>query len=243
MKQTNKHLCVILASMDMSLKIKALLKDLYSVSCKPGSDRAIFALRNHLVSCIIIHVDSSFPKWSVELFHLKHQFPAIPKIALIADHDLELARLCGEAGIDFVVSDMQKLVETTQLIVCRKNSKVSVAELGIDLNQCSPQVMKAITIIEKMYLQLTNVQEVSDLMGISECTLSEYFRRCCPVGPKKLLTLLKIKHAVYLMENPGLSLKEIAKLVGYSNQSRFNECFHRIMRISPGEYRKMAKKT
>jgi len=184
-------------------------------------------------------------KFPEALFRLKHQFPAIPVIAVMSDHDLELARLCGEAGMNFViyVAEMQKLIETTQLAIRRKNSRVSFVELGIDLTQCSPQVLKAIKIIEKMYLRLKNVQDVSDLMGISECTLSKHFKRCCPIGPKKLITHLKIKHSADLINNHGLSFKEIAKLVGYSNQIRFNECFHRIMGVSPSEYRKMAKKT
>ena len=49
---------------------------------------------------------------------------------------------------------------------------------------------------------------------------------------------LKMYHAVHLMKNPGLNLKEISKLVGYSNQRRFNESFHRVFGMSPLEWRK-----
>ena len=49
---------------------------------------------------------------------------------------------------------------------------------------------------------------------------------------------LKIHHAVRLMKNPGLSIKEIGELVGYTDQRRFNESFHRVFGISPLEWRK-----
>ena len=241
----DKKKCLVIASTEISLKIESFLKEKYSIICKMSIERSFPDLRNYLISCIIIYVNSSFLKSPVDLFRLKQQFPAIPAIALVNDHNLNIAQLCGEGGIDFVVSvtDMQKLTEIIQIAVCMKNSRVSLAEIGIDLNQCSPQVLKVVKIIEKMYLRLTSVKEVSDLMGISEWTLSKYFKRCCPIRPKQLIAHLKIKHSANLMKNPGLSLKEIARLVGYSNQSRFNECFHRIMVVSPSEYRNMAKKT
>jgi len=242
---SNKKKCLVIANTEISLQIESVLKNRFIVICKINIDRVLSILQNHLISCIIIYVDNFFIKFPGALFRLKHQFPAIPAIAVMSDHDLELARLCGEAGMDFVISvaEMQKLIETTQLAICMKNSRVSFVEFGIDLTQCSPQVIEAIKIIEKMYLRLKNVQDVSDLMGISESTLSKYFKRCCPIGPKQLIAHLKIKHSVNLMKNPGLSFKEIARLLGYSCQSRFNESFHRIMVVSPSEYRKMAKKT
>jgi len=118
------------------------------------------------------------------------------------------------------------------------NSRISLSECGIDLSCCSPKVREAIQIMNKKYLTLKSVKEISDELGISEATLSNYFKRYYPIGPKKLLTTFKIRHAIYLMKNFELSLKEIAYLVGYPNQRRFSECFRRILGISPNKYRK-----
>ncbi|MFX0135732.1 MAG: helix-turn-helix domain-containing protein [Candidatus Hodarchaeota archaeon] len=75
-------------------------------------------------------------------------------------------------------------------------------------------------------------------MDISEITLSREFKKYWSIGPKQLLMLFKLKHTTYLMKNPGLSLSEISELVGFSDQRRFNECFHRFLGNSASECRR-----
>lgn len=118
-----------------------------------------------------------------------------------------------------------------------KYPRIVWSDLGIDVRQCSNLARKALNILEIMYLKLKSIQNMCDDLGITHETLSREFMKCCNVGPKKLLTILKIRHAIYLFGNPGLSLKEISAIVGYSNEHRLVECFNRLLGMSPTHFR------
>ena len=87
---------------------------------------------------------------------------------------------------------------------------------------------------------MKGVQEIADSLDVALETLSREFKRCCQCGLKKVLIVLKIRHAVYLMQNPGMNLKEISALVGYEDRRRFNETFHRLLDSSPSDFRQKA---
>jgi AraC-like DNA-binding protein len=240
MKLFKNSVCLVLTAPEMFLRIESLLKNRYSFIWKTDVDVAISFTRNQLIECIIIQADDRFIISSVELLRLRTQFPMIPTIIIIKDQNLKFARLCGELGVEYVISisELRELGAVVKRAIYEKCPEISFSAFGIDMRRCSPRVQEALKIIKEEYIKLMSVREISDLMGISESTLTKYFGRCCPIGPKRLLTFLKLRYAMHLMKNPGLRINEIGRLVGYSDPRRFNECFHRILGISPVECRK-----
>ena len=240
MHPPGEKFCLILAEKDLFQSIESTVKICYPIHHVDNVNKAISFIKQSPVVCIILHLDGHLKTIPNKFLPLKTKFPTIPVLAVLTDRDLELALKCGKIGVDSVIldCDLHRLSDIIESVVQKKSPEVSVSKFGIDLNHCSSRVRKALEILEERYLWLKSVREISDEMGISENTLSKYFHRYFSIGPKKLLRLLKIHHAVYLMKNSGLNLKEISKLVGYSNQRRFNESFHRVFGISPLEWRK-----
>ena len=240
MDHSEKSLCLIISRFDLFQKVKSTLSKNYSLLHAINSHRADLLIRQHNIICTIVHIDDQMENAQKQLFHLSTLFPQMPVIGVTDNHDLETARICGKCGADHVVSDtdFQVLSDVILHTICEKSIRISWSEFGIDVDQCTPLVHKALNIFEERYIKIMSIQEVCDDLSVVPETLSREFKKCCKVGPKRVLMILKIRHAVYLMDNPGLSLKEIGSLLGYCNKRRFSECFQRLVGVCPDDFRK-----
>lgn len=126
MKLFKNSVCLVLTAPEMFLRIESLLKNRYSLVCKTDVYGAISFMRNQLIECIIIQADDRFIISSVELLRLRTQFPMIPTIIIIKDQNLKFARLCGELGVEYVISIL-KLRYAMHLM---KNSGLRINEIG-----------------------------------------------------------------------------------------------------------------
>jgi AraC-like DNA-binding protein len=83
-----------------------------------------------------------------------------------------------------------------------------------------------------------SVKEITNFLGISESAFSKEFIKYFHLGPKKLLSILKLRYAIFLMKNSEMKLKEIVYSVGFKDAHRFNESFHNLLGLSPTEFKK-----
>lgn len=220
-------------------RLEYLLKDKHSLISKRTIEELTGYLHHHILACIIIHLCDGGIKKLLDVPILKKQFSMIPVIGLIDDNDIELARLCGQNGIDRLVTtdSMDDVEEEINSLVNEFHIRVTLKDFDIDFNQVSHSIVDALTFIEKNYIELKGVSEIASVLGISESSLSREFRNNQLIGPKRMLLYFKLKHAIMLMRNEGLSIKEITFQSGFSSAKRFNDSFHRIMGCSPGNYR------
>ncbi|MCF2940006.1 helix-turn-helix domain-containing protein [Paenibacillus alkaliterrae] len=58
------------------------------------------------------------------------------------------------------------------------------------------------------------------------------------MSPRRYLSELKLHEAKELIQQPGLSLKEIASQLGYEELSNFSRQFKRWTNMSPLQYRR-----
>lgn len=188
--------------------------------------------------CIIIYCNTNEISF-FNVLQIRRQFPVIPFIGIIDDANIELARICGLNGIDKLISvgELFKIEKLLQKVLEDFHSKVTLLDFKINLENLSDLTIKALKIIETNYIELKGVSEIANMLSINESTLSREFRNNNLVGPKRILLFFKLKRAITLMKNEGLSLKEITYLSGFSDERRFNECFHKILDCSPGNYR------
>lgn len=94
-------------------------------------------------------------------------------------------------------------------------------------------------IIKNNHPEIHFARDVTGLLGVTTATLSREFHRQLGVCITQLIRFYKIRHAVALMENPGLNLNEIADLTGFANRTTFYRCFQQLTGRSPREFRKM----
>jgi len=239
MNPYEKQTCITLSQKTMFRKIKSLLGERYSTIRLDSVNSALTLIRCYPLTCIIAYIDGEKQTTPEKLKTLINLFPTIPIIAVLKKNDLEIARRCGKIGLDYVIEEnkLELLPDIIHFIIRYKNPKVSWTEFGIDITQCPVLVKNALDILEEQYVKLKNIQEVSDSLNVSPETLSRTFKKCLPIGPKQIWTLIQIHRAIHLMKNPGLNIQEIAGLTGFSDKYQFSKRFRKIVDISPSQYR------
>ncbi|AZK47526.1 AraC family transcriptional regulator [Paenibacillus lentus] len=83
-----------------------------------------------------------------------------------------------------------------------------------------------------------HIQPIIASLGISPNYGLEVFQKIYHMSPRKYLSDLKLQEAKILLQQPELSLNEIANRLGYKNLSHFSRQFKRWTGINPSDYRK-----
>lgn len=91
--------------------------------------------------------------------------------------------------------------------------------------------------------QLLSLNLLSHAFGISESTMLKAFKKVYSVSPKYYLDQLRYNESRYLLHQPGLSISEIAEIIGYQNLSHFSRQFKKWNGQSPKQYRQLKTET
>jgi len=91
------------------------------------------------------------------------------------------------------------------------------------------------TLQQNLHRRLT-VREVAELCNMSEINLQKTFARYAGVGIIDYFNRIKMQEAVHLLQ-AGLSVKETALRLGYTDQNYFSTAFKRIIGKTPSHYK------
>ena len=75
-------------------------------------------------------------------------------------------------------------------------------------------------------------------LGVHPVYLSRYFARHFGCGFREYLRLVRVEQSLALLQDPALSLTEIAFAAGFADQSHFTRCFRRAFGETPSHYRR-----
>ncbi|WP_026485765.1 response regulator transcription factor [Caldanaerobius polysaccharolyticus] len=91
--------------------------------------------------------------------------------------------------------------------------------------------------LEQNISEQLSLQSVCSVFGISQTYLSRLFRKYENMSFNEYLTMRRIDKAKRLIEeNPNMPLKDVASIVGYSDQFYFSRVFRSITGMPPSEY-------
>ena len=98
-------------------------------------------------------------------------------------------------------------------------------------------VQKAMDFIERNYSYSISIAEIARHIGIDRKYLSALFRDVVHFSPQYYLMNYRMTKACVLLENEGLSVKEIAQSVGYDDPFLFSKMFKKLRGMPPKSYR------
>ncbi len=105
--------------------------------------------------------------------------------------------------------------------------------------KCSPMALLTIKYIEENYYSNNlNINDVSDKLEVTSSYLSKLLKKETGSSFIEYLTNIRIKKAMYIMEDPTIKIYDVAELVGYSNQHYFCRAFKKVVGFSPTEYKR-----
>lgn len=98
-------------------------------------------------------------------------------------------------------------------------------------------IYHALRYIDRNFLEIKSVKEISEKLSYSEYYLSHIFKEKLGMSIKQYITEKKISEACNLLKTSNLSIGEISEKLGYSNAHSFSINFKKITGLSPTEYK------
>ena len=83
-----------------------------------------------------------------------------------------------------------------------------------------------------------SIDDFCKAMGMSRTVLYVRVKKVFGSSPNNFIQEIRIKKALALMKDPGVSISEVAYKCGFSDPKYFSRCFKKTMGCSPTEYMK-----
>ena len=115
--------------------------------------------------------------------------------------------------------------------------------VGDDKLRGTPRTTAALRAISKhLFDEGFKIGSLASLLGCSVAMISRDFSRDLGVSPRKYLTMARLETASRLLRDSGLSIADIAQLVGYSDSPAFRVAFKRWLGLCPSRFRALANR-
>jgi two-component system, response regulator YesN len=98
-------------------------------------------------------------------------------------------------------------------------------------------VDKAASAIADLYVTDLSTEGVAAQLGITGGHLARIFKAKTGLTFAEYLTRYRMKRAAELLQDPSISVGDVADLVGYRDQRHFSALFHRLVGVTPTEFR------
>ncbi|TBL70915.1 AraC family transcriptional regulator [Paenibacillus thalictri] len=86
------------------------------------------------------------------------------------------------------------------------------------------------------------VEQLAKMTGLSTGYYSRQFKRLTGYAPKDYIIRLRLNKAKELLEQSGLALSDISKLVGYDDEFYFSRMFKRFTGMTPSYYARQSQR-
>lgn len=151
----------------------------------------------------------------------------------------DMKNLAGGKEIEF--DEKWKAIRYLLLNECsEKNNSNAINDL---FNYCYHLIVentmsKSIEYINDHFYETIDLKTLADIEHYNINYYSEWFKNNMGVTVTEYIKNLRIKKAKELLSNTGLSILEIAQMIGYEHNSSFTRVFKEFEHISPAEFRK-----
>jgi AraC family transcriptional regulator len=111
--------------------------------------------------------------------------------------------------------------------------------LKTELPTLSPwRIRRIVAYVEQNLAAELDVPKMACLVGLSTHHFSRLFKNSMGIPPCQYVLRKRVNRATQLMVDSGKPLTDIALACGFANQSHFSRVFKRILRLSPGVWRR-----
>ncbi len=206
---------------------------------------ALYVARRRRVDAVIISVHRCHGEALPGVARFVREFPAIPAVALVSRHDREatetLLRL-GATGvrsaIDCTEPDGWRRLRD---LVGHPASPVAariLARLIPALGEPSEETRLFFEAVARLAPALSTVRGLARHLRVGPSTLMSRFHRAGIPSPKSYLAGMRLLHAAFLFQNPGLSVSDVAYRMDYSSPQSFGRHLRAVLGVTAGEFRR-----
>ncbi|MGF6853945.1 AraC-like DNA-binding protein [Paraburkholderia sp. CI3] len=133
----------------------------------------------------------------------------------------------------------ENLILTLAAQLCRGFGQVDIEPTAPALG--ITQLRSVQDYVESNLERAIHLQELAEITGMSLYCFARAFKAATTFSPHKYITQRRLTTAKRLLATSKLSLVEISLRCGFSSQSHFGNSFAQEVKLTPGQYRKLAK--
>lgn len=206
---------------------------------------ALRVARRRRVDAVVISVHHCHGEALPVVARFVREFPAIPAVALVSrpDHQATetLLRL-GATGVRTAVDcthpdGWRRLRE----VVAHPASPVAgrlLARIVPALGDASLEARLFFEALARLAPALSTVRSIARHLRVRPSTLMSRFHRARLPSPKSYLAGMRLLHAAYLFQNPGLAVSDVAYRMDYSSPQSFGRHLKAVLGVTAGEFRR-----
>ncbi|NLB40867.1 MAG: AraC family transcriptional regulator [Clostridiales bacterium] len=97
---------------------------------------------------------------------------------------------------------------------------------------------KALEYIEEYYTESILVEEIAAFIGLSTDYFSRMFKQYTGLTPVEYIRYVRLAKAAELLQQPDISIADVATKVGFEDQGYFSRQFKQVMGVSPSTFQR-----
>jgi AraC-like DNA-binding protein len=137
-------------------------------------------------------------------------------------------------GTDTVV---ERLAEVLLIQVLRAHLAACRPGVGFLAAAGDPRLSRAIRLVHEAHDRPLTLEQLADEAGMSRSAFAERFKAVARLSPISYLTRWRLERARQLLSAGGVSVAQVAGMVGYESDVAFSRAFKREYAVSPAAYR------
>jgi AraC-like DNA-binding protein len=206
---------------------------------------AVRIVRERPVDAVLVSVHRCGPEQVEIVGHLVREFPGIPTVALVSQHDptaTEMLLRLGASGVRQVVdvtsptgwSRLRQVVgQPATRAVARIQGPILDALAGVPAD-----TRLFIEAVIRLAPDTPTVTILAQRLYVRPSTLMSRFARAGLPSPKNYLAAVRLLHAAYLFEAAGLSVADVSYRLEYSSPQSFGRHLRAMLGVTALEFRR-----
>ena len=204
----------------------------------------LHAARRRRVDALVISVHRCETDTLPVVARFVREFPSIPAVALVSRHD----RMSTETLLRLGASGIHTAVDCTepggwrQLRELVGHPASPVAARILDrlipaLERAPASARMFFDAMVRLAPVIVTVRGLARHLRQRPSSLMSRFYRAGLPSPKNYLASMRLLHAAYLFDNPGLSVADVAYRLDYSSPQSFGRHLRAVLGVTAGEFR------
>jgi AraC-like DNA-binding protein len=205
---------------------------------------AVRVVRERPVDAVLVSVHRCAPEQVAALGRLVRDFPTVPTVALLSQHDAgasEMLLRLGASGVRQVVdvtspSGWSRLRHIVGQPATRAVARIQAPILD-SLAAAPADARLFVEALVRLAPDTPTVRSLAQRLHVRPSTLMSRFVRAGLPSPKNYLAAVRLLHAALLFETSGLSIADVAYRLEYSSPQSFGRHLRAMLGITATEFR------
>jgi len=173
--------------------------------------------------------------YQIRLSHL-HVIPTVTQLRAASRIEQTLSEIVREFASSDPVAQMATIALMMD-VLCRLLRMNSASRKDALSPRNQERVARASAFVHDNLCRELSVPELADVAGLSPSRLHALFRMALGTSPHEFVMRARMDAARQLLQDPGLTIKEIAARTGFDDAYHFSRAFRRIDGLPPTRFR------